>query len=651
MRKPSRRAVLITVLVLLLLPFAAVGVLVLVAESRWGERWVEARVGGILHREVQIEGIDVQLGRPLGIALERLRISNPQWAESPNLIDASRFYAQVEIAPLFRGKVVAPYVGARAATVGVERDGDRASWRFSEGERKESRLQLSRIFVQDGTVAYRDKPRGTSLDFAVNGSLGENEALEWTGTGTFKGEPAKGSGKITSLEPRPGLPIPIVAKATIGRAEITADGTVAPTLNDLDLKFSVAGTSLHQLQKIFGINLPDTPPFRLAGQLKRDDKEWNFTPFEGKVGDSDLRGSVRYVQGDKEGNGPKPLLQAKLQSKLLDFDDLGPLIGVPPKTGAGETASSAQKAKAASVKASDKVLPRMAFNTQRWHAMDADVTLVATRVQRPKQLPLDAFSAHLVLKDAVLKVDPLNFGFAGGKINTKVVLDATRKPTRGDIDLDIQGLQLSKLAPTSSTMQDALGTLYGRGKLKGTGESMGELLSTSDGQIGLAIDGGRVSALLVELAGLDFGEAALVLGSRRGTKSQVGLRCAAGALKIQDGVAEPEPFVVDTTDTVIRVTGHVNLGSEKIELVTTPEPKDVSIFSLRTPIEIGGTLKEPTVRPKTGPLVARVAIAGALAAVAPPLAALAMIETGPGKDTDCAKVLAEAKSAGAVKKS
>jgi uncharacterized protein involved in outer membrane biogenesis len=648
---PVSRRVLVVLAIVLLLPPALLVGLLLVAESKWAEGWVSARVGGILHRQVMVEGIDIQLGRPLGIALDRLRISNPDWATTPQLVDATNLFAQVEILPLFKGQFVVPYLGARAATSGLERDGERATWRFGEGEQKESRLHLARLFLQDGTIAYRDKESRTALDFGVTGSLGENEAIEWTGKGTFKGEPAQGSGKILSLAPTPGLPIPLVAKATIGKAQIGVDGTIDPSLNDMDFKFTLAGSTLHQLQDLFGINLPDTPPFRLAGQLKRSGQEWNFTPFEGHVGDSDLRGSVKYVQGDpqvKEGKaGRKPFLQAKLQSKLLDFDDLGPLVGAPPKTGAGETASGEQKQRAAMVKASDKALPRMSFSTKRWAEMDADVFLDAKQVQRPKQLPLDTLSTHLVLKGGVLRLDPLNFGFAGGKIKSVVALDSTKKPTHGDMDIDIQGLQLAKLFPTSKTMADALGTLYGKAKLGGDGESMGELLATSDGRIGFAVDGGRVSALVVELIGLDLGEAAMVLGTKN---AQVGLRCAAAALKVEDGVAEPETFIVDTTDTIVKVEGHVNLGTEKLQLVTRPEPKDPSIFALRSPIEIEGSIKKPKVKPRAGPIVARVAAAAALGAIAPPLAALAFVETGPGKDSDCGKVLAEAKAAGAVKK-
>jgi uncharacterized protein involved in outer membrane biogenesis len=299
------------------------------------------------------------------------------------------------------------------------------------------------------------------------------------------------------------------------------------------------------------------------------------------------------------------------------------------------------------VKASDKALPRMAFSTKRWAEMEADVTLDAKQVRRPKQLALETLSTHLVLKGGVMRLDPLNFGFAGGKIKAVVALDSNRKPTHGDMDIDIQGVQLSKLFPTSKTMTDALGTLYGHAKLGGDGESMGELLATSDGRIGFAVDGGRVSALVIELIGLDLGEAALVLGTKN---TQVQLRCAAASLKVEDGVAEPESFIVDTDDTLVKVTGNVNLGTEKLHLLTRPEPKDPSLFSLRSPIEIEGSIKKPKVTPRAGPIVARVAAAFALGAIAPPLAALAFVETGPGKDSNCGKVLAEARASGAVKK-
>jgi uncharacterized protein involved in outer membrane biogenesis len=196
-------------------------------------------------------------------------------------------------------------------------------------------------------------------------------------------------------------------------------------------------------------------------------------------------------------------------------------------------------------------------------------------------------------------------------------------------------------------MRQALGTLHGRADLKGEGTSVARLLGTSDGRATVAVDGGHIGALLVELIGLDVAESVMLLGRRH---RQVELRCAVSAFDVKEGIARADSFVVDTTDTVIKVEGSVNLADETLDLETKPYPKDMSPLALRTPLDLEGPLRDPKIRPKAGPLVARVAGAAALGAIAPPLAALALIETGPGKDENCGALLAEARSRGAVKK-
>jgi uncharacterized protein involved in outer membrane biogenesis len=336
-----------------------------------------------------------------------------------------------------------------------------------------------------------------------------------------------------------------------------------------------------------------------------------------------------------------------VKSKLLDLDDLGPVVGAPPKTGPGETASAEQKRKAAELASTSQVLPRERFSTARWDEMDADVRLEAKRVLRPKQLPIDTLSTHVILKDSQLRLQPLAFGVAGGRVSADILLDGRTKPVRGNMEVDVQGLELARLFPESQAMKESLGTLYGRAKLNGRGESVADLLGTSNGQINLAVDSGRVSLLIVEMLGLDLAEAVMLLGTRN---RQVRLRCAVADLAVKDGVATPQAFVIDTTDTVVTVAGPIDLRRERLDLVFYPEPKDYSIFALRSPIHLQGPFKDPAVRPELGPIAARVAGAALLAAVNPLLALLPFIETGPGKDSDCAKLLAQVKAKGAVKK-
>ncbi len=410
----------------------------------------------------------------------------------------------------------------------------------------------------------------------------------------------------------------------------------------LDMRLRLAGATFKDLAKVTGMVLPDSPPYRMAGRLRHDGSNWIFDPFDGKVGDSDLAGSVVYEKGRE-----RPFFKATLRSKVLDFNDLGPLIGAPPKTGPGETANAEQAAQAARRAAEQRLLPDQRFNPETWGKMDADVHLTAQRVLRPKQLPLDALSTHLTLNDSVLRLQPLDFGVAEGRIRAYITLDGKRKPMRGDMKADIQGLQLAPLFPTVKNMRDALGTLYGRADLAGHGESVAALLGSSNGKMTVAVDGGRIRALLDALIPLQMAEVIMLLGRNA---DQVQLRCAVGGLDVKDGVARADSFVVDTEHTLIKVDGAVDLDHESIDLQASPYPKQPGILSLRTPLVMKGPMRQPKVHPKVGPLVARAAGVVALGAVNPALSLLATGESGPGKDADCGKLLAEAKARGAVKK-
>ena len=641
----KRRAPWIVLAVVLLLPAALVGGLLLVAQSEWGERWVERRVASHLHREVSLEDISIKLGWPPRVTLAKLRISNPDWAETSDLIDAEGLYARVAVPPLFRGRVVIPYLGATMATAGLEMDGKKATWRFGEPgkEDEESRLQLGLVYLQDGQIRYIDKPEATDLDIQVQGSAGEGGELKASGGGRFRGEAVKAQVRLPDLGLQHTTGIALAGEGTVGRTKAVVEGTLGLDGKSLDLELRLQGQTFKDLAKVTGIVLPDSPPYNLAGRLRHEGANWIFDPFNGKVGDSDLAGTFTYAKGRA-----RPFLKANLRSKVLDLDDLGPLIGAPPKTGAGETAAPEQKAQAARREAEKRLLPEQEFGVKAWAKMDADVTLEAQKVMRPKQVPIDKLSTHLVLRDSVLRLEPLDFGVAGGRVSSRIVLDANKKPVDGTLHVDVQGLKLARLFPTAGEpMREALGTLYGRAELKGEGASIAQLLGTSDGKAALAVDGGHIGALLVELIGLDVAEAVMLLGRKH---EQVELRCAVSGFEVKDGVARADSFLVDTSDTLIKVEGSVSLAQESLDLETKPYPKDMSPLALRTPLFIKGAMRDPKILPKPGPLIARGAAAVALGAVAPPLALLAFVETGPGKDADCSQLLAEARAKGAVKK-
>ena len=77
------------------------------------------------------------------------------------------------------------------------------------------------------------------------------------------------------------------------------------------------------------------------------------------------------------------------------------------------------------------------------------------------------------------------------------------------------------------------------------------------------------------------------------------------------------------------------------DLKISPKPKRVGILSLRTPVRVFGSFKNPDYSLEKGPLLARIGGAIALAAVAPLAALIPLLETGPGENTNCARVASE----------
>jgi uncharacterized protein involved in outer membrane biogenesis len=255
----------------------------------------------------------------------------------------------------------------------------------------------------------------------------------------------------------------------------------------------------------------------------------------------------------------------------------------------------------------------------------------AQRVDAPP-LPLEDLDAHLKLENGVLRLEPLNFGVAGGDVRSTIRMDARKDRIDADADVAVRGIELAKLMPSAELAKQAFGRIGGNIDIRGNGNSIAAIFGSADGDIALGMGRGSVSNLVMELAGIDIAEALrfLIAGDR-----QVPVRCAFADFGVEDGLMRSRAFAFDTTDTIIIGEGTINLDSEEIDLLLRPRPKDRSLLSLRSPLRVSGTFLDPSFRPDLKALGLRGAIAVALASIAPPAALLATFETGPGEDSGC----------------
>ena len=131
--------------------------------------------------------------------------------------------------------------------------------------------------------------------------------------------------------------------------------------------------------------------------------------------------------------------------------------------------------------------------------------------------------------------------------------------------------------------------------------------------------GGNLSALLVDLSGLQFGNALL---SALGIPNREIIECFVLDAGMQRGLITPRTFFLDTDASRIGVNGTVSLYNEAMALKIETDSKHFSVGTLPTPIDVTGTFSTPHIRPEAGPLAVRGGAAIALGIIGTPLAAL-----------------------------
>ena len=396
-----------------------------------------------------------------------------------------------------------------------------------------------------------------------------------------------------------------------------------------------------RLYDLTGVVLPETPAFSTEGHLtgsigEEGKSRWTYDKFKGKVGESDINGSLSFAA-----QKPRNKLTANIQSHQLRFVDLGPLVGAD---------SNADKKKRGvdTVQPDSKALPVEKFHTEKWKVLDADVKFSADRIIKTANLPLSKLQTHLVMNNGVLTLNPLNFNFAGGTINSHIKLDGSGgRGKDGDtikatLDATARQIKVKQLFPQVEKIQQATaGDIYAETKLTATGDSVAEMLAKSNGEVKGLVSQGVVSKLLLEEAGLNVGN--IIVTKLFGDK-QVKLNCLASDLAVTNGVANTRTFVLDTEEAIVDINGWVNLNNEQINLHVKPETKELRLFTLRTPFYVKGTFKKPDLSLDKKVLAIKGGAAAALAVVAAPIAALIpLINTGPGHDSPCNALLAQAR--------
>ncbi len=560
----------------------------------------------------------------------RVRVGNPDWAQSgPLMAQVPALDFTLDPWRLPAKEIRITQLRLDGPVLVFEKQGQqRKNWQFGKAEgqqRSDWRFGIDSIAVASGRIRYLEPDKRTDLQLQL--ATETDGSLRWQAGGRYNAQPLQGRGSAGSLLALQSTDIryPVDAQLTLGDTQISASGSVTNPSDPraLDIRLSLSGASMADLFPISGLLLPETPKFdtrgRVVGRLEPGKLDLRYENFSGRVGGSDIAGTLAYRQQQ-----PRATLRGEVVSQQLRLVDLGRLIG------AGNTGSRPGQVR----QPRGRVLPVSPFKTERWEAMDVDVRFAGRRILRRAALPVENLDTRIRMQAGVLTLDPLAFGIAGGELKGRVRIDGRADPAEGTLALDAHGLKLARLFPKIGEGPASIGLLGARAQLSARGNSVAALLGSASGELHLAAGQGSVSKFVLEAAGLNIANAAFVrlFGDR-----QVPLNCLVADFRLEEGIALPRSFVLDTPDATVTVTGAINLQGERYDLTLHPHSKGVRVFSLRSPLYVRGSFGDPAVGVDRRSVALRAGAALALGAVAAPVAGLlALVNPGGDSGSPCA---------------
>lgn len=604
--------------------------------------------------------VSARLGRPFAIngdlrvhlfswtpsvSAQGIRIGNPSWLNRPQAANVDDLTFKFRLLPLlFGGKIIMPLVAIDHPDILIVREKDgRTNWDINGETGSSEGLKIPPIqhfIINEGQLEIHDLRRKLSFVGTINshegGRGGAGFALD--GAGLMNGKKftaVVNGGPLINVDIS--KPYDFTADVHAGPTHVTARGSITHPfdLGGIEAAMEMSGPTMSQLYYLTGLAWPNTPPYHLQSHLERDGAIWRMTGMHGTVGESDLEGHLTV-----DSTGDKPDMTGSLTSRVLDFDDLGPLLGAPPpaKERAKALAAGATPAEVAPM---THLLPDMPLQVDRVRQMNADIRYSAEAV-RSRDFPLRRASTHLILQDGVLTFDPLSFTFAQGKLAGMARIDARHAVPATDIDARLTDLRLEQFF--SGKPPAIEGLFAARAKLHGNGASILKTAQTASGTVAAIVPHGKMRAAFAELTGINVLNGVGLLLS--GDKSDTEMRCAVADFSASNGVLTTRQLMLDTDPVLITGKGTAAMDGHDVNFTIQGHPKKFRLLHVNAPITITGPIDNPKIGIDAGKALPQGALGAALAFVSPLAALLPFVDPGLAHDASCGAALAEGKQHG-----
>lgn len=556
-------------------------------------------------RDLVINGpLDVSIGLSPTIKVSDVTFQNAAWGSRPELAKVKELDVQLQLIPLIMGDVAINRIVLKGADILIEtnRQGQN-NYDFGTatapaggqppaastpsggtppaGSVGATKLPtIDKLSITDSVVTLRNAQTGQNQSLKVNTldatGVGSSGATKVDLDGVLNGSPLTVKASVESL---PGFlatgdaTVEVAVKA--GGSSATLAGPIKNN-TPAGVRISAQGDNLANLKPLIGAALPPLGPYSLQGIATGTGKDAYKLDIQMlKVGSSEIKGDVAVAT-----EGGKPRLTANLSSPRIDAKDFhkGSPAADTARQGDGGGKGDGRVFPADPLPVGDLRLANATLNLRAGEIVNDDV--------RMQNLVL-----ALTLVNGRLNVKPAAT-VSGGAVNIDLTLDASgatpalafalkaQKVSVGDLLKMLQDSDIIKGGPADVDIN-----------VRGSGNSVRAIMASLNGATSVSVNGGTLNNRNLAFVNADVMK--LLGGSGNNTE----IRCIVSRFNIANGVATSQALQFDLTNIYGSGKGTINLGTEALNMEIDPQTRQAAIASLAVPIDVKGTLANPSVTP------------------------------------------------------
>ena len=246
-------------------------------------------------------------------------------------------------------------------------------------------------------------------------------------------------------------------------------------------------------------------------------------------------------------------------------------------------------------------------------SFDADIDLRAGNLILTS-VDMQDFHMALNISDGKLSADPISFNDLDGNVSGHFNIAPAEDQFDFDTAITVENIHFGKPA-SADTNRSTLPLLNGNVELRGSGNSPHQFLSAANGVVSLTQGAGHTNNLTVSRLFADLiTEILHTLNPQREKDSYTVLECAFYDVRIVDGLASIDNFVMQTKGVTMAATGNVNFADERLKLSVSAKPRKGIGFSVaglaNSFLDVRGTLRRPRLQVNAAATGAAVATGG-----------------------------------------